>query len=136
MTYASQANDEALRREAAVVATQAKPVNALGQIMTVLDKGTVAEKQIALGALGNLPGLAADAMFIPWLDRLQTGRLDPALRLDLLEAAAKRNDSGRPNFRYASVAAKRTALVSSRAAWANTFASFKCTSAITPAWRM
>jgi len=33
-------------------------------------------------------------MFIPWMDRLQTGKLDPALRLDLLEAAAKRNDSG------------------------------------------
>ncbi|HUS34920.1 MAG TPA: PVC-type heme-binding CxxCH protein [Verrucomicrobiae bacterium] len=94
MTYASQSTDEALRKEAAVVATQAKPANALAQIMTVLDKGTIAEKQIGFAALGNLPGLAADAMFIPWLDRLQTGKLDPALRLDLLEAAAKRNDSG------------------------------------------
>jgi quinoprotein glucose dehydrogenase len=94
MNFASQANDDALRKEAALVATEVKPVNALSQIMTVLDKGTIPEKQIAFAALGNLPGLAADAMFIPWLDRLQTGRLDPALRLDLLEAAAKRNDSG------------------------------------------
>jgi quinoprotein glucose dehydrogenase len=91
---ASQANDEALRKEAAVVATQARPANALAQIMNVLDKGAIGEKQIAFAALGNLPGLAADAMFIPWLDRLQTGKLDPALRLDLLEAAGKRKDSG------------------------------------------
>jgi quinoprotein glucose dehydrogenase len=38
--------------------------------------------------------MAADAMFIPWLDRLQTGKLDPALRLDVIEAAAKRKDAG------------------------------------------
>jgi quinoprotein glucose dehydrogenase len=94
ISFASQSKDEALRKEAAVVTTQARPVNALAQIMNVLDKGTIGEKQIAFSALGNLPGLAADAMFIPWLDRLQTGKLDPALRLDLLEAAAKRNDSG------------------------------------------
>jgi quinoprotein glucose dehydrogenase len=92
--FASQSNDEALRKEAALANTQARPANALAQIMNVLDKGTIGEKQIAFSALGNLPGLAADAMFIPWLDRLQTGKLDPALRLDLLEAAAKRNDSG------------------------------------------
>jgi quinoprotein glucose dehydrogenase len=77
-----------------MVTTQARPANALAQIMSVLDKGTVGEKQIAFAALGNLPGLAADAMFIPWLDRLQTGKLDPALQLDLIEAATKRNDSG------------------------------------------
>ena len=94
LQFASQSSDEALRKEAAVANTQARPANALAQILNVLDKGTIGEKQIAFAALGNLPGLAADAMFIPWLDRLQTGKLDPALRLDLLEAAAKRNDSG------------------------------------------
>lgn len=94
MTFASQSTDEALRKEATAVATQTRPANALSEILTVLDKGTIPEKQIAFSALGNLRGLAADAMFIPWLDRLQTGKLDPALRLDVLEAAAKRNDSG------------------------------------------
>jgi len=94
ISFASQSNDEALRKEAALVTTQARPVNALAQIMSVLDKGTVGEKQIAFAALGNLPGLAADAMFIPWMDRLQTGKLDPALRLDVLDAASKRNDAG------------------------------------------
>jgi quinoprotein glucose dehydrogenase len=94
INYASQSNDEALRKEATVAATQSRPVNALAQIMNVLDKGAIGEKQIAFAALGNLPGLAADAMFIPWLDRLQTGKLDPALQLDILEAAAKRNDAG------------------------------------------
>lgn len=94
LKIAGDSQDEALRKEASVINTQAKPANALAQILTMLDKGTVPEKQIAFAALGNLPGLAADSMFIPWLDRLQTGRLDPALRLDLLEAAAKRKDSG------------------------------------------
>ncbi len=94
MKVASESTDEALRKEAALVSTQARPANALAQIMGMLDKGTVAEKQIAFAALGNLPGLAADSMFIPWLDRLQTGKLDPALRLDLIEAASKRKDPG------------------------------------------
>lgn len=94
LKIASASENETLRKEASLISTQAKPANALAQILAMLDKGTIAEKQIAFSALGNLPGLAADSMFIPWLDRLQNGKLDSALHLDLLEAAAKRKDSG------------------------------------------
>jgi quinoprotein glucose dehydrogenase len=94
LKIAGESKDEALRKEASVIQTQARPANALAQIVSMLDKGAIVEKQIAFGALGNLPGLAADSMFIPWLDRLQQRKLDPALHLDVLEAAAKRKDSG------------------------------------------
>jgi quinoprotein glucose dehydrogenase len=94
LKFASDSDDPSLKKEASIAATQGRPANALAQILSMLDKGTTVEKQIAFSALGNLPGLAADSMFIPWLDRLQTGKLDPALRLDVLEAAAKRKDSG------------------------------------------
>ena len=94
MRAASDSTDEALRKEASIISTQGRPANALSQILSMLDKGTIPEKQIAFAALGNLPGMAADAMFIPWIDRLQTGKLDPALRLDVIEAAAKRKDTG------------------------------------------
>jgi len=91
---ASDSTDDALKKEASLISTQVRPANALSQILSMLEKGTIPEKQIAFGALGNLSGMAADAMFIPWLDRLQTGKLDPALRLDVIEAAAKRKDTG------------------------------------------
>jgi quinoprotein glucose dehydrogenase len=94
LKFASESNDEALRKESAMVVTQAKPANAAAQILNMLDKGTIPEKQIAFTALGNLPGVVADSMFIMWLDKLQTGKLDPALRLDLIEAAEKRKDPG------------------------------------------
>lgn len=92
---ASVASDEALRKEATqITATTARPANAAAEIMKKLDTGTIAEKQAAFVALGDLPGFVADSMFVMWLDRLQTGKLDPALRVDLIEAAAKRKDTG------------------------------------------
>ncbi len=94
LRISSGSTNEALRKESSQITALGKPANAAAQIHSMLDKGTLAEKQIAFAALGNLPGQGADAMFIMWLDKLQTGKLDPALRLDLIEAASKRNDSG------------------------------------------
>jgi len=56
-----------------------------------LETGTISDKQAALTVLSNLPGEAADAVLAHWLDNLLTGKLPNELRLDLLDAAAKRS---------------------------------------------
>jgi quinoprotein glucose dehydrogenase len=85
--------DESLRREATRIEAQLRPSDAAAKLKDVLEKGTVGEKQAALATLGTLPGTAADEILSQWLDKLMAKQVTPALQLDVIDAAAKRNAS-------------------------------------------
>lgn len=82
---------EALRIEGARWMTQAKPDDAIGKIASVLEKGTLSEKQSALSALGAVTNSVADQILLAWLDLLKEGKVPNELRLDLVEVARKRS---------------------------------------------
>ncbi|MBL9078205.1 MAG: HEAT repeat domain-containing protein [Planctomycetes bacterium] len=81
-----------LRRRAVELLARAEPERAVPLLATILQNGTLAERQAAFAALGTLQHTAADALLASELERLLRGDLPPSLHLDLLEAAARRDD--------------------------------------------
>jgi quinoprotein glucose dehydrogenase len=73
------------------VLAKRQPDAAVAMLRTALDKGEISERQTALTLLGKLPGRDADAILSLWLDRLLEGKVDGAIQLELLEAAACRS---------------------------------------------
>ncbi|MEW6304814.1 MAG: PVC-type heme-binding CxxCH protein [Verrucomicrobiota bacterium] len=67
-----------------------KGSDALAEITATLEKGALAEKQIALENLAAVEGKEADALVARWLRWLIDGKVDKALQLDVLNAALKR----------------------------------------------
>ncbi|MDX1953166.1 MAG: HEAT repeat domain-containing protein [Verrucomicrobiota bacterium] len=92
MQAAAESSHPELRKEAALFNSQSKPANAALELMNALEKGTLSEKQAAIVALGEMKGVATDPILLMLLDRLLNEKLDKGLELELLEAAAKRND--------------------------------------------
>ena len=88
VTYASRSGSTALRSEATRLAAKIKPAGATDKLEAVLAKGSIAEQQSALIALGEMKDSAA--VLAKWLDKLLAGSVAPPLKLELLEAAAKR----------------------------------------------
>jgi quinoprotein glucose dehydrogenase len=84
--------DKTLLATARQLAAKISPAEAVKLNAAVLDSGTIPEKQEALATLGTLPGPQADAALLAQLDLLATGKLPIALRLDLVEAAAQRDN--------------------------------------------
>jgi quinoprotein glucose dehydrogenase len=83
--------EEALRKEATTLQAQSKPKDAAAQLRTVLEKGTLGEKQNALTTLAALTDSpAADEILAQWMDKMLAGEVPPDLQLDVLDAAAKR----------------------------------------------
>ncbi len=82
---------EALRKEAGQLLAKLKPNEAIGQVAAALEKGTVGEKQSALNTLASLENPIADQVIVPWLDLLQRDQVPNELKLDVLEAAARRS---------------------------------------------
>lgn len=83
--------DEGLRKEATKIQAQLQPNDALAQLRTTLDQGSVSEQQNAFATLGGLPGPEADALLAQWLGKLLAKTVKPEVTLDLLDAAAKRD---------------------------------------------
>jgi quinoprotein glucose dehydrogenase len=79
-----------LRTEGLRLLARLDPAAAIGPLQDVLERGTTAERQGAIATLGGMKADAADAALARWLDRLQAGQVPPEVRLDLLEAAARR----------------------------------------------
>ena len=75
---------------AANAAAGTVPPNPLAKFISVLAKGSVAERQNALATVGGVEGKAADALLSRWLSDLLAGKVAPELQLDVLDAAAKR----------------------------------------------
>jgi quinoprotein glucose dehydrogenase len=85
--------DEAMRREGVRFLPRTNIVNAAGRLEVLAgdSRGSTALRQQALAALGELPGEAADAVLVRLMDRLLDKAVPDGLRLDLLEAAGRRD---------------------------------------------
>jgi quinoprotein glucose dehydrogenase len=82
--------DEDVRKAATLLEGRLTTSDPVTRIGATLEKGSLGEKQTALAALGALPGASANELIGQWLDRLNAGALPEELRLDVLDAAAKR----------------------------------------------
>jgi quinoprotein glucose dehydrogenase len=79
---------EDVRKEAIKYSARLKTADPVTQLASVLDTGTIGEKQSALAALGNLNG--GEKLLGEWLDKLARGNVPNELYLDIIEAASKR----------------------------------------------
>ena len=91
LSLARKDPDEELRKAAARLAGKLNVPAAIKGIAATLEEGSIGEKQAALAALAGVPGPAADELVGEWLDRLSARKVPRELRLDVLEAASKRN---------------------------------------------
>lgn len=91
VTLALSDTNSLVRREAVKLAAAGNPTTAVPLLERILatEKDTRLQ-QAAITALGDLPGLAADAVLSAQLALLTDKKLSPELHLELLEAAAKR----------------------------------------------
>ncbi len=83
-------SNEALRKEAARIQAQLQPDDAMAQLRSALEQGSVGDKQNAFATLGTLNNEEADTVILQWLDKLLAKNVPPELTLDLIDAAAKR----------------------------------------------
>ncbi len=65
------------------------PEEAAKQLSAAFEKAAVQEKKTILAAMATLATPEADASLALWLVQLKEGRIEPAVQLELLEAAAK-----------------------------------------------
>ncbi len=79
----------ALRRRAIELLSRDEPAKAVPVLESLLENAPRAERQSAFAALGAMEDAAATAALVRWLGRLDEGKVDPALELDLVEAAEK-----------------------------------------------
>lgn len=82
-----------VRVEARRIAVRLHPASAVELLSLAVDSGDVVEKQGALAELARLETPAADQVLAQWLERLSRGEVPPAVQLDVLEAARRRNTS-------------------------------------------
>lgn len=87
---ALSANEPDLRARAIKLLPELAPRTAFAPLKAALDGGTAIEQQAALAGLGELNDGRADVLLLEWLERLSKGEVEPAVRLDVLEAAAER----------------------------------------------
>lgn len=85
--------DEAVRQAATRLEGRIATADSVKRLATTLDTGSLGEQQTALAVLGTLPGAATDELIVRWLERLQAGTVPKELKLDVLEAAAKRKSA-------------------------------------------
>jgi quinoprotein glucose dehydrogenase len=81
----------AVRVEAVRIIAKTNPDEAIDAIHGILDNGPAAEKQGAFATLGEMKNPKADTILKTWLNKLSSGGVAPEIRLDLTEAAAKRD---------------------------------------------
>jgi quinoprotein glucose dehydrogenase len=79
-----------VRTTAVRILAEKSPDEAIRAIDRVLRRGTLAEKQGAFATLGGMANPASEETLLAWLDRLDDRQIPAELRLDLLQAAAKR----------------------------------------------
>jgi quinoprotein glucose dehydrogenase len=88
---AGASSHEELRKTASAFLARLNPETATGLLAGILDSGTVGEKQAALAALGEIESQGAEELLAHTLEKLLHGELDPALHLELIEAAGRRS---------------------------------------------
>lgn len=65
------------------------PDKTMPELEQVLETGTIPERQAAFAILGDLKNPHSDEDLSRWLDLVNSSKLPPEVRLDLVEAAAK-----------------------------------------------
>ena len=88
-----RAQPEALRVEALELGFEHRQESALKTIQQVMAKGSIVEKQTALGELGQIATPEADAMISMWMDGLVNGKMEAPLQLEVLQAAEARAEA-------------------------------------------
>jgi quinoprotein glucose dehydrogenase len=86
--------DPRVRNEGRRLLAEARPPEALASLAKALSTGPTAERQGAFAVLAEMKGPGAAELLAHWLDRLLKGEVEPAVRLDLVEAAARRAEQG------------------------------------------
>ena len=82
--------DQNERVRAEAIRATAKLPDPARRVLPHVGKGTVVEQQAAFDALGDVPGKEADGALSVWMDKLLHKQVNPAIELDVLEAAEKR----------------------------------------------
>jgi len=77
----------ALRMESLVQTFTHQPTRSVSEASRVLEQSSVPEKQAALKLLGSSKSQEAATLLDSWLQRLAAGKVEPSLKLDVLEAA-------------------------------------------------
>lgn len=85
---------ETVRKQAARLVAKLDPSIAVDLLAMVLESGTISERQNALSTLAATDHPRADHILEQWIDRLLTGNVPEALKLDVVDAAEKRNAPG------------------------------------------
>lgn len=85
---AAKTSPQELRLEALTQTFTHQKNRAVAEASRVLEQGTLTEKQSALKQLPGLQDKAAETLMDTWLQRLAAGKVEPGLKLDVLEAAA------------------------------------------------
>ena len=90
---AMASKDQGLAIEAIGVMAKRDPAKATELLAGKLENGSMAEKQGSLRALGGIRHPSAEPILARKLDELLTQKLEPALQIELLEAANNRPDA-------------------------------------------
>jgi quinoprotein glucose dehydrogenase len=85
-------SDGRLRTAAREFEAEVNPAGSVALFRQALASGTTDERQAAFATLAKVHEPTAAALLAEWLDKLLAGQAPPAVRLDLLEAAAKADD--------------------------------------------
>ena len=89
---AGESSSSALRLAALPISARMSPDATAPVLANLLTKGSVEEKKVALRALGGLKHPSADALLKQQLEQLITGRVAPAVQLEVVMAAERRSD--------------------------------------------
>jgi quinoprotein glucose dehydrogenase len=81
-----------VRNEGRRLLAQRRPEDALAALEKALRSGPSVERQGAFAVLAEIKGPGAAELLARWLDRLLNGEVEPAVRLDLVEAAGRRSE--------------------------------------------
>lgn len=85
-------SDERVRLEATRLISRTGPA-ALPELLSMIQRGALAEKQAAITALGAIPGAESDQALLALLQQLIEKQVDAALAVEILEAAEARMSS-------------------------------------------
>ncbi len=85
---AAKTSPAELRMESLVQTFTHQKDRAVAEVSRVLEQGTLKEKQAALKLLSTTTTKSAETLMDTWLQRLAIGKVEPSLKLDVLEASA------------------------------------------------
>ena len=87
---AAEHADAELRKSGVRILAKIDPESAVPVLEGLVRKASITERQNAMRTLGDLESNAADRALARWLAELEQGKVDGVVKLELLEASAKR----------------------------------------------